>query len=544
DTEYEDYSQWPVEPVLADDVPPEMTETASNLARVTVLERLASELLEASRAEANAAETVARAAEARAIAVADGRAVTAAAALAQADARIRTLAIGEASEARVATLLANDLARANARSAEARVAERRAELERERELNTVLAAEVPESGSDIALRQAVLTLAVLGMQGDVPNLGSRKGIQGARKKLREGLVEYDNWSDDETLCASWILHFCKTIDEVKGGGLRRYAIGVIRHFVHTGIDELRAAQSVDFEEREPRRFESAFLPIVPVYTAAVQTALEVFNSVNDPLLLEGEMLHGLIPDEISVWAPAPPHQLLGGGFSVPMGLRVEEVGLPQLAADTRAAQERETAVLKQMRMLADFRTNLVVPYEDRAACEAAGGLYDKACGTMFMPPRTNLRPVEQWLPFELDADPAARNRAVHMDDHALIMHNPMIPRAAGPIKSDGSPNMSFGENIRVREMLKPPSPMRRMVIENPVRRTPLAAAEQPPPETEGVLIAGQLRAAAAAVAPMLAWICLVLALALFHENIWTTVNVVLVLVGHAYLATVGGLWGG
>ena len=35
-----------------------------------------------------------------------------------------------------------------------------------------------------------------------------------------------------------------------------------------------------------------------------------------------------------------------------------------------------------------------------------------------------------------------------------------------------------------------------------------------------------------------------LALALFHENIWTAVNVVLVLAGHAYLATVGGLWGG
>ena len=121
--------------------------------------------------------------------------------------------------------------------------------------------------------------------------------------------------------------------------------------------------------------------------------------------------------------------------------------------------------------------------------------------------------------------------------------------------------MSCGSNIRVRDMLKPPTPMRPMwgadagvtqpqnLADSGARRhvnyesAPTAAAGPPPPETEGVLIAGQLRAAAAAVAPMLAWICLVLALALFHKDVWTAINVVLVLVGHAYLATVGGLWG-
>ena len=35
-----------------------------------------------------------------------------------------------------------------------------------------------------------------------------------------------------------------------------------------------------------------------------------------------------------------------------------------------------------VRMLADFRVNLMVLYEDRAACEAAGGLFDKACSTL------------------------------------------------------------------------------------------------------------------------------------------------------------------
>ena len=49
-----------------------------------------------------------------------------------------------------------------------------------------------------------------------------------------------------------------------------------------------------------------------------------------------------------------------------------------------------------------------------------------------MPPRTDLRPVEKWLPFMLNTDPVARNRSVQMGDHAIIVHNPLIPKAAGP----------------------------------------------------------------------------------------------------------------
>lgn len=39
-----------------------------------------------------------------------------------------------------------------------------------------------------------------------------------------------------------------------------------------------------------------------------------------------------------------------------------------------------------------------------------------------MPPRTDLRPVEKWLPFMLNTDPVARNRSVQMGDHAIIVH--------------------------------------------------------------------------------------------------------------------------
>lgn len=101
--------------------------------------------------------------------------------------------------------------------------------------------------------------------------------------------------------------------------------------------------------------------------------------------------------------------------------------------------------------------------------------------------------------------------------------------------------MSHGANIRVRDMLKPPA----------LRFPPADGADYgvgsrtASPETVVARdIAAQLRLAAAAIAPYLAWIMLILALALFHESLMTTARVVLVLLGHAGIATVGGLWGG
>jgi len=96
------------------------------------------------------------------------------------------------------------------------------------------------------------------------------------------------------------------------------------------------------------------------------------------------------------------------------------------------------------RVLVDYRVNLTVPYSDRGACEDAGGLFDQVNGVLFVPPRIDLKPFERWLPFEIES--ASRPG--------------VLVAAAGPTKADGSPNMSMGANIRVRNLLKPPTPMR------------------------------------------------------------------------------------
>ena len=104
--------------------------------------------------------------------------------------------------------------------------------------------------------------------------------------------------------------------------------------------------------------------------------------------------------------------------------------------------------------------------------------------------------IREWLPFEIES--AGRPG--------------VLIAAAGPTKADGSPNMSMGANIRVRNLLKSPEPMRALdggeVGE--AARPPSSPVAPDAPETEGVVIAAQLRAAAAAIAPMLAWIFVVM----------------------------------
>ena len=178
-----------------------------------------------------------------------------------------------------------------------------------------------------------------------------------------------------------MIHYVKDIEPITGGDLHP-SFGVIRHFVHTRIDEWRSTQPV---AELPVPFERAFVSIVPAYTEAVHRARELYKSVDDPVLLEGEMLSGSVPDGLAVWAPAPPAQLASGLSwqlvgETPMGLPVPEFA-PELAADALAALHGGSG-LPMVRMLADFRVNLMVLYEDRAACEAAGGLFDKACGTL------------------------------------------------------------------------------------------------------------------------------------------------------------------
>ena len=45
------------------------------------------------------------------------------------------------------------------------------------------------------------------------------------------------------------------------------------------------------------------------------------------------------------------------------------------------------------------------------------------------------------------------------DEFGILAFDPSIPKAAGPTKMDGSPDMSHADNIRVAEMLGRKSPI-------------------------------------------------------------------------------------
>ena len=84
---------------------------------------------------------------------------------------------------------------------------------------------------------------------------------------------------------------------------------------------------------------------------------------------------------------------------------------------------------------------------DAELCLAAGAIYDERNRVIYVPPRVNLSPFARWLPFDLAAIRADKKTGIVAD-------SPAIPHGSGPIKSDGSPNMSFNSNKRVREMLE------------------------------------------------------------------------------------------
>ena len=54
------------------------------------------------------------------------------------------------------------------------------------------------------------------------------------------------------------------------------------------------------------------------------------------------------------------------------------------------------------RLLADFRINLTVNADDYESAVRAGALFDEVNGVLFVPPRVDLLPVGEWLPFSLD----------------------------------------------------------------------------------------------------------------------------------------------
>ena len=98
--------------------------------------------------------------------------------------------------------------------------------------------------------------------------------------------------------------------------------------------------------------------------------------------------------------------------------------------------------------------------------------------------------------------------------------------------------MTYLENIRVARMLKPATPGGlggsgpRSGSNSSAHRRPSLSPE-PPPVSESVFIAAQMRAMAAPFATKLAWILAVLFCALLHENIETLVLTVCALVGNA-----------
>ena len=78
-------------------------------------------------------------------------------------------------------------------------------------------------------------------------------------------------------------------------------------------------------------------------------------------------------------------------------------------------------------------------------------MLDEANGIMYILPRMDLLPVLKWLPFNLDHYQCCKVS----DEYGVIVlaFDPSIPRAAGPTKKDGSPDMTHIENVRVAEML-------------------------------------------------------------------------------------------
>ena len=112
-----------------------------------------------------------------------------------------------------------------------------------------------------------------------------------------------------------------------------------------------------------------------------------------------------------------------------------------------------------------------------------------------------------------------------------------FPKAAGPTKADGSPNMSYSENIRVARMLRPATPGGlggSGPRANSSRRRPSLSPE-PPPVPESVFIAAQMRAVAAPFATKLAWVFAVLFFALMHERVEHVFTIVYSLLVHAVL---------
>ena len=77
-----------------------------------------------------------------------------------------------------------------------------------------------------------------------------------------------------------------------------------------------------------------------------------------------------------------------------------EVGAAHEAVRADATPMGQPVEVK--RVLADFRVNLTVSANDHGEAVLAGAIFDEVNGVLFVPPRVDLLPVSEWLPFSLD----------------------------------------------------------------------------------------------------------------------------------------------
>ena len=208
-------------------------------------------------------------------------------------------------------------------------------------------------------------------------------------------------------------------------------------------------------------------------------------------------------------------------------------------------------------MRADFRVNLIVDAADYEACAAAGAILDEANGVLFVPPRRSLRPLVKWLPFDIDT--------VGCSDDGIISPRPGIPRAAGPVKTDGSPNMSYRENIRTASMLRSsPAVAERLRASTPSSSSkrplsslasPVAEVDVPREETgdgggarvmeqhrpgTADLVAQRILAISVIIAPFAVLLFALLLVITFYGGIEAGTTGALAILGHAVLGLTGG----
>jgi len=312
------------------------------------------------------------------------------------------------------------------------------------------AGELTITAAKAQFTSSVISLLTSGYGGDVPNLGSFKSasMRPALNALDEAGLPYDDLSNPQLKCGAWLVGHARTAAPVAGSvSMRRQAYGTIRCTMHKLVEDWRVARpSVTLEE-------AMAIAVVPLFTLSVESATHMHQRAKTYLRMrKGEdpsneeiaeifSCFALVPmtDEVAGWAPAK--------MDAPARI---EVGLPP-PPEVETLPLMGTPVPPTIgRVLADYRVNLTVHYDERHECVSAEGVYDSKNEVLYVPARVDLRPFEKWLPFALqDAGHTATSGG-------MLMHRPGVIAAAGPTKADGSPNMSVGANIRVRDMLKPP----------------------------------------------------------------------------------------